>query len=237
MTQLMYLGQRYQKYYQRLEPIFKNRQTQALTMVTLSLMTIAFFGNFAVRPTLKTIATLHRQIEDKTFLNQKLEEKITALIAAQDTYQKLETNLEKIYSLMPAEVELPSLIRRLELVSVNNNALISNFQVDSVFLYNKTSLKVAEATASASPTTENSTPDAAETQTATSPAASAAKHMQVSFTLIYQGEYQNLANLINQLTQMDRLLNINSFSISKEKGVQAATLSLSLAANAYYLPL
>lgn len=243
MAQLFTISQRYQKYYQRLEPMFKNRQTQAYTMVILSLITIAFFGMFAIRPTLKTIATLHRQIEDKEELNQKLEEKITALIAAQETYQQMETNLEKIYSLMPVEVEFPSLIRRLELVSVANSALISGIQVDEVFLYNKDGTAapgaptVEEIQETTDATLNEAVEDAATDVTATPTVPSAASRLDIKFTVSYQGDYLNIVNLLNQLTRMDRLVTINSFALGRQTVGQTSSLSLSLNAQAYYLPL
>ncbi len=245
MAQIFTISQRYQKYYQRLEPLFKNRQTQAYTMAILSLLTIAFFGVFAIRPTLKTIATLHRQIEDKENLNQKLEDKISALIAAQETYQQIEPSLEKIYSLMPTAVEFPSLIRRLELISVKNSALISGLQIDEVTLYSKDGVKtpaaptVKEIQQTADATLKAAVPDeTAETVTTPTITKNAAQ-LNITFTISYQGNYLNLANLLNQLTQMDRLVTINSFTLGQPGvgGQTTSSLSLSLNAQAYYLPL
>ena len=137
MSESMFALHRYYKYYQKLEPAFKNRKTQAYLMAVLSLMTISFFGFFAIRPTLKTIAVLQRQIIDRKTLNEKLDEKINALILAQDEYRLIEADLPLIYTLLPEKPEFPLLMRLLENLTIQNSATISGIQFDPIVLYEK----------------------------------------------------------------------------------------------------
>lgn len=213
MTESLTTSHRYRRYYQNLEPLLKTRQTQAFLMVVMSLVTIAFFGTFAIRPTLKTIATLQRQIEDRSFLNEKLEEKINALILAQEEYQRIASRLPLIYTLLPEKAEFPSLLRRLELLADQNSATISGLQFDPVVLYRESPPEVTTDVVSATPSAPTTTP--------------------IYFTLTLNGDYLNLVALLSQLTLIDRLVTIHSVTISKDQSGESR-LNLGLTTRAYY---
>lgn len=215
MTESIAVTHRYRRYYQNLEPLLKTRQAQAFLMVIMSLVTIAFFGTFAIRPTLKTIATLQRQIEDRSFLNDKLEEKINALILAQEEYQRIAPQLPLIYTLLPEKAEFPSLLRRLELVVDQNSATIAGIQFEPIVLY------------SGLPSPLESTNDG----TIESPSASSTT--PIHFTLSLSGEYQNLVTFLSQLTLLDRLVTIQSVTITNNQSGESQ-LSLGLQTRAYY---
>lgn len=207
---------RYRRYYQRLEPLFKSVQTQAYTMVILSLFTITFFGIFAIRPTLKTIASLQRKITDNSEVNQKLEDKINSLIQAQEEYQRVESDLPLIFSLLPDKPEFPSLLRRLENLAIDNNATISGIAFDPIVLYASGSAIVKPVTTTDGP--QQSTP--------------------MFFTLTFSGGYQNLVSLLDQLTKLDRLVTIKTVSLAVAGNLESrSTLSVSISSRAYYFAL
>ncbi len=209
---------RYKRYYQHLEPLFKERKTQAYMMVVLSLFTISFFGVFAIRPTLKTIATLQKQIVDHTYLDQKLDEKINSLIQAQESYRQIETQLPTIYELLPEKVEFPSLVRKLENLAADNQTSITGLQFDPIVLYGgsgsatKTEVKnVAASTPSTAP---------------------------VLFGITFNGDYLQLTSLINQLISIDRLITLDTASFgSGQAGTRSATLGLNIRSRAHYIPI
>ena len=213
----MFALHRYYKYYQKLEPAFKNRKTQAYLMAVLSLMTISFFGFFAIRPTLKTIAVLQRQIIDRKTLNEKLDEKINALILAQDEYRLIEADLPLIYTLLPEKPEFPLLMRLLENLTIQNSATISGIQFDPIVLYEKSPPETETAT---------ETKDTAADET-----------IPMFFTLSFQGKYQNLINLLDQLTRLERLITINSVDLSVAKlADEMSELKLGIQSRSYYYP-
>lgn len=213
MIESLTTSHRYRRYYQKLEPLLKTRQAQAYLMVVMSLMTIAFFGTFAIRPTLKTIATLQRQIVDRSFLNDKLEEKINALILAQEEYQRIAPRLPLIYALLPEKAEFPSLLRRLELLTDQNSATISGIQFDPIVLHSESPREVTTEVNVAAPSAATTTP--------------------IYFTLTLNGDYPNLVTLLSQLTLIDRLVTIHSVTISKSQGGESQ-LNLGLVTRAYY---
>lgn len=226
-TESVSQAHRYRRYYQRLEPLFKSPQAQAYTMVILSLFTIAFFGIFAIRPTLKTIAALQRKIGDNTEVDQKLEEKINALIQAQDTYQRMEPDLPLIYSLLPDKPEFPSLFRRIENLAIDHDATISAIQFDPIVLYAKSSNTSATPTGAAADTTTTSAPTAAATQTT-----------PMFFSLVFGGNYEKLLELLDRLTKLDRLITIQSVGLSPAGTAGgSSTLTVTIQSRAYYYSL
>lgn len=225
----LFITQRYRRYYQKFEPLFKTRQVQAYIMVALSLFTIAFFGAFAIRPTLKTIAVLRRQIGDKTLVKQNLEEKIDNLILAQEEYQHVETDLPTLYSLLPEKAEFPSLLRKLEVLTVENGASISGIQFDPIVLYGETpppadqSPPVYPAEAQPSGTDATSTP---------APQPVVNFSIPLFFDIVLTGPYETLLNSLNQLTKLDRLITIESADFTN-----STHLTVSIQSKAYYYPL
>jgi Tfp pilus assembly protein PilO len=198
-------------------PVVKNQRVQAYTMVALSLFTISFFGFFAIRPTLKTIGILQRQISDRALVDKQLEEKINALILAQATYQRIESQVPTIYSLLPEKPEVTSLLVKLQQLVEGTGATISGVTFDPIVIYN--------GEAPASPSAEVNTPETV----ATTP---------INFSLVYRGKYADLVQVLNQLTKLDRVVTINSADLSiGEAEKQGAILIVNLKTRAYYLPL
>ncbi|MEK7166281.1 MAG: type 4a pilus biogenesis protein PilO [Patescibacteria group bacterium] len=224
MTESLLTIHRYHRYYKNITPLFKNRSVQAYTMVILSLFTISFFGVFAIRPTLKTIATLQRQIIDKSFVDEKLEQKINMLIEAQEQYQRIEKELPVIYSLLPEKAEFPALLRQLEIVVIQNEATISGISFDSVILYGDTANKQV-ALVAVDENTNESAP--VQDNTISTP---------LFFNLIINGSYDRLVNLLEQLTRLDRLITIHSVELTSSGKEAQSTLNLGVKSSSYYYP-
>ncbi len=47
----------YERYYKRIEPILEGRKAAGYLVLILTFATLAFFGYFAIKPTLATIAS------------------------------------------------------------------------------------------------------------------------------------------------------------------------------------
>ncbi len=224
----------YRRFYKNYAQLFKSTEVQAYTMVALSLFTISFFGAFAIRPTLKTISLLKRQITDRIEVNQKLEEKINALILAQEEYQRIDKDLSSIYSLLPEKTEFPVFLRKLEAMTLGNGATISSIQFDPIVLYAQSQTPPSATTKPNATIPGQNSPKVVpllplpNTDIGTTP---------IFFSLTLQGPYQNLINLLDQLTRLDRLTTISKVDLtgdSTSKG--AATLNISIQSQAYYFP-
>ncbi len=233
----LYSAHRYRRFYKGYSQFFKNTAMQAYTMVALSLFAISFFGAFAIRPTLKTIAVLKRQITDRLEVNDKLEQKINTLVSAQEEYKNAEKDLPLIYSLLPETARFPSLFRKIEYLTVTNGATISGVQFDPVILYTE------EAQTTPSPsegaTQELNTKDSLPQET-TSQVPLTPEDIQTTpifFTLTLLGPYQNLVSLLDTLTGLDRLITITSVELTgNQEDIGPAKLSIFIQSHAHYFP-
>ena len=116
---------------------FNLKRVKAYTMLILSLFTISFFGFFALKPTLSTIASLNRQIEDNREIDQKLSKKINQLVAAQAEYEVIAPFIPKIKKALPEKPEYIGLLNDLESIRTVGSATISGISIDSVKIESK----------------------------------------------------------------------------------------------------
>lgn len=127
----------YSRYYKKIGPLFKKPRVKAYTMLILSFFTISFFGFFAIKPTLKTIAHLKKEIADSLEVNAALERKISQISQAKEEYQKIEDSLPLITKALPSDPQLPLFIKDLENLVQEAEATISSMKVAEVELSKK----------------------------------------------------------------------------------------------------
>ena len=214
----------WRKRYAEVTPLLKTRRVQAYTMIVMSLFTVSFFGMLAVRPTLETITTLQKQIEDRTLINQKLEQKINALIIAQAEYQKIAGDIPAIYNMLPQQPNITSLIIKLEEVAIAQGVSLTNLDFNPVTVFGANDVTQVPAASSA-----------AETKDVL--AAESIAVVPLSFSITFIGGYQELVNVITQLTRMNRIVTIESADIQSADAAQSSTLIVGATTNAYYFPL
>ena len=196
----------YQRYYQRIGPVLQQPQTAGYLVLILTFATLTFFGYFAIKPTLATIVTLRKQIQDDHFINEKLEQKISDLIAAQESYQQLQPDLPLMYRSIPQAPHFSTLIVALENVTAQYDASISALQAQSLSLY-PLEPTIKESSASA---------------------------RLVEFTVTLEGNYQHIVQFLEQLIHIDRLISVRSIEMRSEQG--NALVRVNLLLSAYYLP-
>jgi hypothetical protein len=112
----------------------KSKNIQAYTMLIMSLFTISFFGIFAIRPTLNTIANLNRQIADLKEVDERLSTKINQLIGAQAEYETIVPYIPKIKRAIPDEPKYISTLSDVELIRNTSSATVSSVKIDSIVL-------------------------------------------------------------------------------------------------------
>lgn len=124
---------RYRKYYDRtINPFVRSTHATAYTMAIISLFTVSFFGMFAVRPTLRTIVELNRQITDSKTVSENLQKKIDTIVVAQEEYQLVKPFIEAVNQALPDEPNLTSLLTQLNGLISNTDATISALQIQPV---------------------------------------------------------------------------------------------------------
>ena len=201
----------YRRFYQAITPIVNRPYTRTYTTVIFSILAISLFGWYAIRPTVQTILFLRREIADKTTVNQKMEEKITALIEAQAAYEEIEPRLPLVSEALPEIPEAIDIVTQLRNLAVTSGASISAIQTSSVPLLG------AEATPSSKITTTQ-------------------KQAEFPVVTVISGPYQTVKSFLDGLTGMRRLVTIEGMEIAPVKGeVGSNALRLVVRLNTYYL--
>lgn len=121
------------KYFEKL-PDFKEKKIQAFITIALTLVALSFFGIFAISPTVSTIVNLQKQSEDNTFVEQKLDLKLTNLRTLTQNYQTIEPDLPYIYNAIPKTPEVPQFMGQLAALGTANSITITRLQTFEVDL-------------------------------------------------------------------------------------------------------
>ncbi len=203
---------RFRRFYQQITPTLKKPKAQASTAAVFSFLAISLFAWYAVRPTAQTIIYLRKEIEDKTKVNKQLEDKITALILAQATFEEIQDRLPLVSEALPYNPDAVLLARQLYHIANISQASISALQIPSLPLLTQE----ASAGAKLAPT----------------------KSLVGEFpvTVVISGGYPNLKSFLYGLLTLRRVTSIDSITI-KQSGTRALTgetLQLSVRIRGYF---
>lgn len=116
------------KKYLELMPDFKQEKTQKYISIILTLLASILLGIFALSPTISTITSLQKQLEDDKFIEQKLSEKINNLSLLQQAYSNLEKDLPIVFNAIPEKSEIPLLAASVQGLAKESNVTLNNFQ-------------------------------------------------------------------------------------------------------------
>lgn len=213
--------QRYRKYYQSLEPIFKQSPSHAYTTIIFSFLAVSLFGWYAIRPTIQTILYLRREIADKTVLNKQMEDKIGALIEVQSVYQEVEPLLPVVDQALPSQPDAIPAVVQLRNLASQSGVLISTVQLPAVGLLGQ------DTSAGKKPKT-----------------ITGKKQATFDFTIAVQGSYPMIQAFLDGVVNMRRLVAIDGVTISPYQAQSTSSqsavpssrlLQLALKLRAYYL--
>lgn len=202
----------FHRYYQKLSPVLKKPKMRASTTAVFSFLAISLFAWYAIRPTAQTIIFLRREIADKTVLNEQMENKITALIEAQATYETIKDRLPVIEQALPNNPDGVILARQLRNLAVVSGASISAIQIPSLPLLG-----------------QEATPGAKLAQQ---------KPMdQFPVSLVISGSYISLKQFMDGLLTLRRITGIDAITIKPalRQGLAGDALQLSIRLQSYYL--
>jgi Tfp pilus assembly protein PilO len=130
--------ERYKRYYQSIEPALAKPANRAYTAIIFSFLVVSLFGWYAIRPTMQTIFTLKREIVDKTDIDKKMEDKISALIEAQAAYQDMERDLPLIDQALPVQSDAVRAARDLSALAADSRVTITALSISAIPLSSDT---------------------------------------------------------------------------------------------------
>lgn len=199
---------RYRRYFVDLgKKLYQEKKSRVYSGIILSILTITFFLSFAIRPTLVTIASLLKEIENQKVVAEKLQDKITALNTAQIEYQKIKKDLVFVDETLPIHPDISSLITQLEVLARDSNLSVDGIQ------FSRTVLKDQEGNIKNSKIKEGPP--------------------GIDFTLAVVGDYKNLISFLDSLTNLRRLVLIDTFALHTGS-TDENLLLLNLKANVHF---
>lgn len=200
---------RYHRYFVKLKEATTRKEVRSFTYLTLSLFTIAFFGFFAIRPTLVIIASLTKEIKEKEAIEKKFQDKIASLIKAQEEYSTHQEKFSLIDQALPSSPEFPSLILPLEKEALNSSVQVQSFSIAKIEIFKREKVK-------------------AESNQA----------LSFEFTLALSGDYQNLVNFLKNFDRLRRSVLIDKFSfgLTKKTGGETQEIILTLLGKSNFYP-
>ncbi|MDP3998742.1 MAG: type 4a pilus biogenesis protein PilO [bacterium] len=202
---------RYRQYVQRIEPALKQPHVRAYTMAILSLLTLSFFGAFAIRPSVKQIFELNRKISDRQLVNQKLDEKIKQLQLAEKEYEKIQAEFPVLIAALPPDPNFPPFLKELEKAASNSSVTLQSLKFQEIDLLTADATRPAAIVKNVSPGS-------------------------LMFNLDATGSYQDLVVFLKKLDGNNRLIGINRFNLAnEEQGTTSAALRVSFQAKTYFL--
>lgn len=175
------------RYYTYVKPALRSKLVRAYSPLIFSLVAIGIFAFYAIRPTITTILSLQKSIDEQTSILNRLQEKVQNLTQGKQNYENLSGEVKtKLNSLLPDNPALPLLINSVGYLAQQSEASVSGLQFQTV------NLETAKNTLNKdAPITE------------------------INFTLISQGTFPNLMRQLTVIKRADRLINISSINFVK----------------------
>lgn len=140
---------RYFRYFTYIKPITGIPIVKTYAPAIFTILTMAVFVIFAIKPTIETILVLQKKLNDADTIVAKVNAKAENLSQARENYQKLDKTVkDKVQAAIPDGIDLKSLIQNLEQAARTYEASISALQIQPIALVatqDHTELKLQEA--------------------------------------------------------------------------------------------
>jgi Tfp pilus assembly protein PilO len=176
------------RYYTYIKPFVRNKSVRTYSSLVFTLITVSIFAVYAIRPTVITILSLEKSLEEQRGIAQTLRKKITDLSQSWANYERIDQDTKtKLNNLVPNHPSLPNVISALTALAQENEATISGIQIQPVDLEPIPQIPKKDATT-----------------------------QEVDLTFSYQGSYSQLVDLLNGLKRLSRLISLQSVTLNRQ---------------------
>lgn len=117
--------------YRRFTDFPKSKKAASYFTLTISLISLSFFGLFAIRPTLVTAISLIKNIQDLKKLYTDYETKIGSVVRANTELEQIRSSLPLIDAALPANASFSKLTQAIEKFAQRENFTIIQLQIES----------------------------------------------------------------------------------------------------------
>lgn len=199
-------NQQYALYFQKVGLLYKRPEIKASLEIVLSVFTVAFLIIVAIRPTLVNITSLQKKITDLEIVNKKADNKIAQLLNAQKQLNTYSSSLVLFDQAVPDTFSYKDSAKRLEYVALANSVKIETLGFDGYSLLEGGKVSGDWVARLAKPDTNNILSD--------------------SITYSVSGKPQNVLTFLSEIEKMDRLVRLDSVSLTKQLGLSQGDSSL-----------
>lgn len=206
--------QKYLEYKKRLQSVrglYQKPVIRTYSLLVFTFATISILAFTAIKPTVRTIAGLVKEIKDKRVVSGKLTKKIESLSEAQIAYRRIENQLNSLEKAIPKKPDFANLVWEVEYLAFQNNLELTSLQIGKVTLLGEDLEKESASQNS------KGTP------------------VKISLSLTIQGKYSDIKSFSDQMEDLKRIIQINEIHFSSEKVRREEVLGFSLKAEAFYL--
>lgn len=184
------MNPKYSRYYTYIKPLLRNPQIRTYTTVIFNIIAITIFSVFAIRPTIKTIFSLQKDIKDQQQILDQLNTKAVNLTNGKKNLANINPDtIKKLNSLIPEKNNMSGLINSLSSLGLQYTASITGLQFQPTELVGEPTIPNPKATL-----------------------------QEIDFTVNTSSEYQNLTQLLNALGKTPRSMTIDNVSFSQSAG-------------------
>lgn len=201
-----------QRYSQDLRKYYRLPAVQVSLALVLSVFVMAIFITFALRPTILSIVTLQKTIEESKKTLTQLDAKVKSLQVASTQLEELKPSLSVINASIPNEGALYSpLTQALESLAIQSGVKIESESLGPTLLFSRILSPFK--------------PDKKQSVVA------------LTFTARVTGDYPAINVFLKSLLTMERIVSLETATITREAGNKStsAGVSLNLSGQAYYL--
>ncbi len=184
-------------------PYLTPERSQKFLGIILTLVTTAFFGFFAISPTVSTILKLQKEITDNQFVYDELDTKIKNLNALRKQYIDLQNDLFIITNAIAIQPDAPLLFAQIQSIAQTSNIKLSklqNFEVEII----KNDKAIGK------------------------------NYYSFTFAIAGTGSSENIYNFVSRIASMQRIINIDGFTISNTTEQQNQSLGFNIQGRAFF---
>lgn len=198
-------------YSTQLAKYYRNPNVRTSLSVVLSVFVTAFFILVALRPTFVTIASLNKTIEELGKTLVKLEKKRTSLEQASATLSSVSGLIPYLDASIPTDsAEYKTFTKSLEYFAQKNNVILYSESLGGSVLYSSISAPYEGKDREV---------------------------IDMPMTIRVVGKYEDLSNFYKDIMSMDRLITIDTSSLTKDSSIKelSGQTSLSITGSIHYL--
>lgn len=196
---------KYSRYFTYIKPLTRIPLVRTYGSTIFTFVAMSIFVIFAIKPTIETIITLQKKLQDSRQVLEQVTTKAENLSVGKQNYDNLNSDIKsKIQTSIPNGLNLTTLVSPFELSVRSFDATISAIQIQPLIIENKTATTFVN------------------------------KLDEVSFTVNIEGPYEKLLQILEEIQKSPRLISIDNLMINKG-AAGSTNLLMSITGKAYYL--